>query len=245
MEPLAEEGNSKAMYILGQMYMNGDGVQHSDEMTKKWWGKASSAGNLGATVSLANLLIASGNTEEKRKGVLLLEEAADFDDASVQFDVGVQYMMGTNVKQNFSKAFEYFQKSSLNGNEDAKCILSYFYQHGLGVSKNAIEASKLMNDLKKSNCGEGEFRIGQYSHLNKDYSEAIKWFTKSILNGNPHAITNLGCMYLYGQGLEMDKSKARDLFHQAAKKGCKTAEQYLRNWSSLKTANPPDDILLD
>ena len=57
MEPLAEEGNSKAMYILGQMYMNGDGVQHSDEMTKKWWGKASSAGNLGATDSLANLLI--------------------------------------------------------------------------------------------------------------------------------------------------------------------------------------------
>lgn len=231
--PLAAAGNSNAMYLLGLMYMMGDGVQQSDQQAREWWEKAATAGNPDAMIILSRLLMTcTDGSQNKQRAIELLENAAKFDRSDVQFDVGVQYMLGINTKQDFLKAFHYFEKSAKLGNGDSKCILALFYEEGMGVSKDLQKASDWMKSAKLIGCADGEFRIGQYYQIAKNYDKARYWLTQSTTDGNPHAMTSLGTMYRLGLGVKMDITKAKSLFRQAAKNGCRSAKASLEDCSN-------------
>ena len=59
------------------------------------------------------------------------------------------------VEKDYQKAFDYFYKSSQNGNKYAYKNLAWMYLKGLGVEKNLKEASRLLkisendSELKK------------------------------------------------------------------------------------------------
>jgi len=51
-QPLADEGNVKAMFCVGRLYANGFGVDMNDELALKWYGLAAAAGHAEAQYSL-------------------------------------------------------------------------------------------------------------------------------------------------------------------------------------------------
>lgn len=51
--PLADDGNSYAMFALGYMYSNGYGVELSSEKASEWYTKAADAGYADAMLCLA------------------------------------------------------------------------------------------------------------------------------------------------------------------------------------------------
>ena len=52
--------------------------------------------------------------------------------------------------------------------------------------------------------------------LKRDIKKAVKYYELSIAGGYACAMLNLGCMYLYGQGVEADEAKSTELFRQGA-----------------------------
>ena len=66
--------------------------------------------------------------------------------------------------------------------------------------------------------------------ITQDYKEAFKWFEKSANQGDIFAQNNLGEMYNQGQGIEVDKEKAKQLYKKSCDKGleesCKKLKEY-------------------
>ena len=63
---------------------------------------------------------------------------------------------------------------------------------------------------------------------NKNYVEAVKWFTKAAEKGNPTAQYNLGNMYIEGVGgLPKDYAEALKLYTKSAEKGYGYAQHNL------------------
>ena len=58
--------------------------------------------------------------------------------------LGVIFLKGQGVEKDYQKAFDYFYKSSQNGNKYAYKNLAWMYLKGLGVEKNLKEASRLL-----------------------------------------------------------------------------------------------------
>ncbi len=52
---LAERGNARAQYVLGHMYINGEGVIQNDKEAATWFRKAAEQGHEGAQFSIGSM----------------------------------------------------------------------------------------------------------------------------------------------------------------------------------------------
>jgi uncharacterized protein len=63
------------------------------------------------------------------------------------------------------------------------------------------------------------FQTGRVAHAQKDYATALLLFEKAADMGSKISITDMGGIYLFGQGVTKDYAKARGLFEKAQAKG--------------------------
>lgn len=70
-----------------------------------------------------------------------------------------------------------------------------------------------------------KYKLG--SGVNKDYSEAVRWFQKAAEQDYADAQFELGVMYEYGYGVGKDLSMARYWYQKAAGQGDKDAQEAL------------------
>ena len=78
----------------------------------------------------------------------LFKRAVQLNDTESLFFVGEHYLNGWGTEKNYTKAFEYFNKSiSYNNTDNAKSwnSLGYLYYYGLGVKKNVRKAFDYFN----------------------------------------------------------------------------------------------------
>lgn len=76
------------------------------------------------------------------------------------------YERGFGVKRNYSKALEWFMKSSDKGNSDAQYGLGYMYENAMGVEKDYTKAA----EWYKKAADQGD----------KDAKEALKRIEKYL-----------------------------------------------------------------
>ena len=60
--------------------------------------------------------------------------------------------------------------------------------------------------------------------VEKDYREAVKWWTKAAQQGFASAQYNLGTMYHNGYGVVQDYREAVKWYKKAAQQGCQRTE---------------------
>ena len=51
--------------------------------------------------------------------------------------------------------------------------------------------------------------------IEKDYGEAVKWYTKAAQQGHAFAQNDLGMMYENGEGVEKDYGEAGQMVHKS------------------------------
>jgi len=102
-----------------------------------------------------------------------------------QFFLGVCYDKGYGTKKNYTKAVEWYSKSSEQKNPVAMNNLGTCYRRGEGVDKDKTKALEL---YKKSAllgyCRGMRRRI-------KDMNKAKEWYTKAAAHGDADAQTKL------------------------------------------------------
>jgi len=54
---------------------------------------------------------------------------------------------------------------------------------------------------------------------NKDHVQAAEWFKKAAAKGCTRALNNLGICFELGQGVELDRDQAMQLYKESAVKG--------------------------
>ena len=212
----AEKGNVLALHDLGKMYRNG-------------------------LLGNENILKADEYFQKALHGFIALEPTAKRLRDYVQYRIGKMYALGYGTEQDYSKAFEWFEKSAATGNKFAQYSLGSLYYYGNGMAQNyekAFEYYKLSADQDNAYaCYEAAkiFRDGIGVEKNSEQAEnyfksAYNGFSK-IANDNPddQILYRLGMMTFSGTGCDADRELGIEYIKQSAELGNEYAQAFLDN----------------
>ena len=181
-----------------------------------------------------------------------LEKTAKQGDAIAQYEVGICYLEGKGVAQDYKKAAQWLVKSMNQGNEDARAKFHSFwskelektakqgdaiaqyevgicYLEGKGVAQDNEKATKW---LKKSmDQGNEDARAKFYSYYSKDL-EVLAYYFDDV-----EAQYGLGLAYLNGTGVAVDKEAAAEWLYKAKNNGHKEARDKYYSFESKTRAD--------
>ena len=163
----SEQNSVQAYHLLGKVLLEGERVSlniANDAIRKLE--KASEKGNLDSSYILGNLYLEGKYIGEKNHlmGLKYLTGAADKDHANSQYVLAKVNYEGKHVKQNCERAVALFIES-LEKKDDVSNKLIF------------SDAEELIGDIYHRGC----------TGINKDIGEAISWYRKADVKGNPSA----------------------------------------------------------
>jgi TPR repeat protein len=139
----AEAGDPTAMFSLGFMYLQGEGVPQDPKEAAHWLSLAAERGVAPAQHSLA-LLYYEGRGVEKNSAVAAnyFESAALQGLADAQYNLGVLYSHGDGVRQDWALARFWHEKAAEQGMTDAQVALGVMAARGQGVPRDYEAAAR-------------------------------------------------------------------------------------------------------
>ena len=136
----ANVGNVKAWNNLGAIYYN----KHDTVQARYWWQKAKDKGNLEATTGIGQLCC---DAKDFAGAYECFKISQGENHPNTLFCSGMMYYNGTQVLQDFFKAFELIKQAAELSDGEAMYRLSECYRFGYGTSKDLEKAEYW---LKKS-----------------------------------------------------------------------------------------------
>jgi TPR repeat protein len=139
-----------------------------------------------------------------------------------------------------SKALEWNQRVTEDGNESEMNTPDVVYENGEGVEQDDKDA---VSWYRKANV---MYNLGYlYDHgrgVKRDNKKAMYWYRKAAEAGNTEAMNSLGVAYCSGEGVEQDNEEALHWFRKAAKEGNTDAMYNLGNAYRNGEGVEQDDI---
>ena len=210
----AQNGNIRAQNDLGVCYeKTGDYLKAAF-----WYSVASMVGEDISTINLANYyLVGRGIAQNVNYALKLYQEVATKGNYNAYYKLGMTYLEGKYVKQDYKKAYSFFLKGAKierEKDEAGICInkLGYMNHLAYGKVKNDKLAIKYYLEAAKigNNCA--QFNLGQcylFGHgCDEDIEQALYWFNQSAKTGSTSAMIKLSELYAYGKVVEKNKDIA-------------------------------------
>ncbi len=114
----ASWGNGDAMFSLGNMYLQGKGVDKDLGKAKSLFSDAASKGNVGAMCELGILILEEkGTAPDYDTARKYFENASLKNYAKAQYRLGTMYFEGKGVDKDLEKGKELFRKAALKNSE--------------------------------------------------------------------------------------------------------------------------------
>ncbi len=157
-----------------------------------------------------------GTPKSYKKAIDCFEKAANGDAYS---KLAVMYAYGYGCDKSFEKAMEYWNMGAELGNAVCEYQLAMVYMNGIsGVSKDITKAATYIKSAADKGFAPA---VKAMSMLPKEYTEKteaeIRGLEAQAANGDIKAIYTLANCYFKGDGVPQNKSKAVDLYTEAAK----------------------------
>lgn len=170
----------------------------------------------------------------------LLKEEKKSHDAAIQYYIGVCRVEGIDCKSDWKKSYKWFLKSAEQGNALAQNfvgqILLQLYCEK--PKKNINNITKVYEWFRKSaeqgaSCGQRSlgmcYEWGFRKCVKRNWDEALLWFNKAALGGDPYSQYYLGLSYSVGRCCEQDMEKAFEWLEKSAALGERLAFRELGN----------------
>ncbi|MBN2318177.1 MAG: TonB family protein [Acidobacteria bacterium] len=145
--------------------------------------------------------------------------------------MGIMYLKGNGVPQDYKEAEKWFRKAAKKGISEAQANLGIMYLQGIGVTQDYKEAEKWFRKAAKKGISKAQANLGimylQGNGVSQDYKEAKKWLREAAKKGRPSAQANLGIIYLQGMGVTRDYKEAEKWLVKAAEHGDAAAQYNL------------------
>lgn len=140
---LADEQDATALYYLGQMYENGQGVEKDTTKATEYYQKADALGNMQASVQLAKTVFYDDTIENNKEiGLEYLKKTAYNGSADALYELGEIYHTGNGVDKDYSYAFGYYLMASMKGEKRAQHKLALSYINGRGTPQDFANGIK-------------------------------------------------------------------------------------------------------
>lgn len=156
-KPLADAGDARAQYELGNMYRHGHGVPYDHDAAMKWYRRAAERGHADAQYALA-VMHSSGWRKVEAEAEHWYRRAAIQGHVDAQRALGSMYLDGTGVPQNCEQARIWYLRAADQGNAVAQFVLGRMHQEGDCVWQDDVRAHKWFSIAARH----GEYSAYQY-----------------------------------------------------------------------------------
>lgn len=233
----AEQGNPKAEYALGLLYLEGYyGTVKDEKKGMLWIEKAAKASDPDACLQL------SGNYLNGDNGLPLNLEAAlkwrgrataAYEALAAKGDPYAAKTLGDQAKDDAEKyrwyraAYQGFLSLAQKGNIPAMKTLGDFYNYGYGMDKDPNEARKwylaaINKIIPMTKHGDAALMLyvgNLYVSSMQDYPHALGWYEKAAGRGSGLAAAQVGWYYHLGFGIKSDDKEAVQWYQKSVKLG--------------------------
>jgi TPR repeat protein len=248
----ADKQNAAAECGLGDAYYNGWGVPRDRVEAARWYRKAADRGYVEAQVSLGHAYRRGrGVDQDYAKAMEWYRKAVAQGDARGQYHVGRMYEQGLGVPADYEEALGWFRRAAdggyasakrkmrerdsflvakaegMGGDAVAQRELGIAYADGLGVLKDAREATLWFRRAAEQGDATGQYRLADcYCRgvgVDRNDKEAATWCRKAAEQGQRQAQHLLGVLLHCGRGVVQDDKEAVAWFQKSAAQGCTIA----------------------
>lgn len=225
----ANQGHSGSQFLIGKMYMLGNGVTLDYTEAMKWYTKAANSGYALAYNNIGVMYMrgwgVNASSTEAMKWYL---KAAEQGIAMAQVNIGSLYRIGDGVEKDCEEAIKWYTKAANQGHAPALIILGLQYELGECVDKNNEIAFNYYKKAAELGDANGMLYLGKcYREGNgtkQDFQKAIDFISKAANMLEPAAQYELGAMYHTGNGIKQDFKEALKWFQYAADQGFAPAQ---------------------
>lgn len=132
--------------------------------------------------------------------------------------IGLMYLRGEGVEQNFSTAFTWFKRGLVNGDPLCQHEIGLMYLHGYGVNQDAFKASAYFKAASEQNYPGSATRLGALFLDQGDVSTATKYFELAAHWGWMEAFYYLAEMSNNGVGRQRHCGMAASYYKMVAER---------------------------
>jgi TPR repeat protein len=224
LQDTARKGSTEAMWHLGNLYRNGNGVPRDQAEALRWYLKGAEGGNTSATREVGVMYqFGWGVSKDEGEAVRRYRSSAAGGNTTAMNDLGVVYQFGYGVAPDQTEALRWYRKSADAGNALAMRNAAFMFHRGVGVTKDEAEAARWFR--KSADAGDSiAARTLALMYLNgigvlQDEAEAVRWFRKSADSGLADAMNDLGVAYEKGTGVAKDAAEAVRWYRKSSDAG--------------------------
>lgn len=158
--------------------------------------KKAEQGDAEAQLAYGRLLKTSGNgvDQDWTKAVEMLERSAKNGNADAQWELGLMYEYANHVVQDQARALELYRNSADAGNPIGLYLVAHCYQHGIVVDEDKVTSDSL-------------------------YRQSFEQLIALAPEEDIYVLNFVGSAYFWGDGVEMDRTKAFGYYLTSAEKG--------------------------
>jgi len=189
---VADAGDADAMFNIGCLYANGEGVAQDDQQAMTWYRKAAALGNADAMYNIGvSYNDGNGVAQDYQEAMVWYLKAADAGNLGVMNNVGLLYANGQGVAQDYGQAMTCYRKAADAGDAVAMYNIGLLYANGQGVAQDYPQAMDWFS--KAANAGDAKAMYGiGFLYANgqgvaRDQKQAMAWYQKAANAGNEDA----------------------------------------------------------
>lgn len=229
--PLAEQGDSKAQYLLGVLYAKGQGVPQDFNEALKWY-KRSADQSYPAAQHALGLMYENGNgvTADYPEAIKWYRLAADQNFSAAQNNLGLMYYDGRGVKKDYHEAVTWLQLAADQDVAQSQFLLGWTFYKGLDGPVDLDQAKKWFERAAGQGLAQAQNTLGlmyfKGEGVARNYEEAFKYFELAAEQGVVPAQNKLGMMYEHGRGVSQDYAMAYKWYLLGELQGHKMAEEH-------------------
>jgi TPR repeat protein len=209
LDPLANAEDVRAMSLMGQMMLNGMGVDADPAAAKAWYSKAADKGDVISQIALADILLGEQKIADAAP---ILAKAAESGNAEAQFRLGMIYAGRYGGEPEWPNAAKWLQKSAEQKHVEAEYNLGLLYLDGNGVDKNPVTAADWLSRAAVKGSPEAALEYGvlvmRGDGVQRDEKIGLKWLLYAAKRGHPVAQNRLARIYAAGVGVTVDPVEA-------------------------------------
>jgi len=117
------------------------------------------------------------------------------------------------------KGLDYFLQAASVGDRDGKYLAGECYYFGKGVQADTAKAAQFLQEAAALGEPRAMDLLGAYYRHLRQFDRARKYYEDAAAAGYALSLSNLGVLYMNGEGVHRSPEVAANLFRQGAEKG--------------------------
>ncbi|MBT5903237.1 MAG: hypothetical protein HOH58_14120 [Opitutaceae bacterium] len=225
LEARAASGDAEAHNLLGNAYVNGQGVERDVAKAISHYESAADEGFAPAAFNLGLIHeVGRGVELDLPRAFQYYLRAAELDFPAAQFNVGNMYARGLGVEPDLFQSVIWMRRAADSGIADAQYNLGVAYETGQGVKVDVDQAIFWYQQAMAQDFARAAYNLAliyeEGNGADRDDVEAARLYLFAVEKNYGPAQNNLGVMYAEGRGgLRQSLADAYGWFVLAAENG--------------------------